>query len=190
MRGKSIGFVPVEYRKPTEKEVEERPELAGIRGVVPKWLGLEYAVAPIQSNPDAVAIAVGKMRQKGFTVSDVVMEELGVVVPEGAEVKAETKPTPKENETQPDFTARCMAFPDLQGKPENERAAVCSALWAEAHKSATPPTPKVLTPEEGAHARTPAELEREAQAATLAALQSLDVSAIVDDTIDQLRGRV
>ncbi len=55
--GKSIGFLPLEVSAPTRGEVEKRPELKSVRMLVRKWLALEYAVAPVQSNPEALVIS-------------------------------------------------------------------------------------------------------------------------------------
>lgn len=83
MPGKSIGFIITEAGPPEEKEVRSRPELAGVRTVIRKWLALEYAVAPVQSNPDALVTAVGKARQKGMTIPSVFYEETGLLIPTG-----------------------------------------------------------------------------------------------------------
>lgn len=42
-------------------------------------------------------------------------------------------PKPKPNETEQAFISRCMAWPDLQDKPEKERAGECYGLWNEHH---------------------------------------------------------
>jgi hypothetical protein len=80
--GKSIGFIPLECRPPSTKEIGDRPELAAVRWVIPKWLALEYSVAPVQSNPDALVVATAKARKKGLSVPASVFQELGIVIPE------------------------------------------------------------------------------------------------------------
>jgi len=82
MRGKSIGFIPTKGHQPVEKEIEEDPRLEKVNWIIDKWVGLEYAVTPVQSNPDAVTIAVSKMRQKGLNVPDIILDEMGLVIPD------------------------------------------------------------------------------------------------------------
>jgi hypothetical protein len=54
--GKSIGFLPLEVSPPRDDEVAERAELSGVRMLIRRWLALEYAVAPVQSNPEALVV--------------------------------------------------------------------------------------------------------------------------------------
>jgi hypothetical protein len=56
--GVSIGFVPLEERQPTEKDVKEYGE--HVRNVITKWKLLEWSIAPVQANQDAYVTAVGK----------------------------------------------------------------------------------------------------------------------------------
>jgi hypothetical protein len=58
--GKSIGFIPLEVRPPAEKEIRDRPELAGVKRVISKAMILEYALATVQSNPDAILQSTAK----------------------------------------------------------------------------------------------------------------------------------
>ena len=210
MRGKSIGFIPLEGSPPTEKDLTDRPELAGVRFIIRRWVGLEYAVAPIQSNPDAVAIGVSKMRAKGLTVPQCVLDELGMMVPEGADFifkqedpppppEPAKKPEPGENETQDEFMGRCMAYPDLQDKPQDQRAAICNSLWEQAKgktvKTTEPPPPppagaRVIPPKDAAGSRTPAEVERATQVAALQALEELDIPTLAAEAMDRMRGKV
>jgi hypothetical protein len=60
MRGKSIGFLPLKLRNPTEEEVRQRPDWAGVRLVIERWLLLEYACCYLPCNQNAVVEAVGK----------------------------------------------------------------------------------------------------------------------------------
>lgn len=78
--GKSIGFIPMEMRAPEEKEIEERPELAKVGAIITKWHALEYAVAPVQSNPDALVQEVAKCKAAGMTCPEVLLDELGLVL--------------------------------------------------------------------------------------------------------------
>ena len=89
--GKSIGFIPLDMREPTEKEVVERPELVkrGSR-IIAKWLALEYAVAPIPTNPDALVTAVAKAKAAGHAVPDGIFDGLGIVLMDDAPLTLET----------------------------------------------------------------------------------------------------
>lgn len=60
MRGKSIGFLPLKVHSPTAEEVQQRPEWAGVRLVIERWLLLEYACCYLPCNQNAVVEAVGK----------------------------------------------------------------------------------------------------------------------------------
>lgn len=81
LRGKSIGFLPLAMSAPEEKEIEARPGLAGVQSIIRKWLALEYAVAPVQSNPEAYVVAVGKAAKNGLEIPMVILEEAGLCVP-------------------------------------------------------------------------------------------------------------
>lgn len=80
--GKSIGFIPTEVRPPDEKEIRGRPELTKIRTIIAKWLVLEYAVAPVQANPDALVQEIAKAKTKGLAVPEWMMKEFGLIVPD------------------------------------------------------------------------------------------------------------
>ncbi len=43
-------------------------------------------------------------------------------------------PTPKRGEKKEQFIARCMAYPDLRGKPAKQRVGECYGIWHEHHK--------------------------------------------------------
>lgn len=81
IRGKSIGFLPLEMREPTGDDVTKRPWLEEIRLVFPKWLGLEWAVAPVQSNPDALLMEAAKAKTAGVVTPPEFWDALGIVVP-------------------------------------------------------------------------------------------------------------
>ena len=66
MRGKSIGFVPLDLGRPTKQESDIIPGAAEASCIIRKWELLEYAVAPVQSNPDAVLEAAQKMKAAGL----------------------------------------------------------------------------------------------------------------------------
>lgn len=81
LRGKSIGFIPMDGKQPEEKDIKARPELAGVCWIITKWMLLEYAVAPVQSNPDALVVAAAKLAQKGFKIPSEMLEGIGVYLP-------------------------------------------------------------------------------------------------------------
>jgi len=182
LRGKSIGFLPLAGSAPEEKEIKARPELAGVSFMIRKWLALEYAVAPVQSNPDALVTAVNKAKELGLEVPGVIFEETGMVIPFDipsldtffADTK-QTKPlpTPNTGESKQDFISRCMGNDSMGNEyPEMEqRVAVCNAQWDE-HKPKRAPR----------HIVTAESLMRE--------LGSLDVSKSVAEEIARLKGRV
>ena len=58
--GKSIGFIPTHMRTATADEISRRPELKSASVIVDKATLLEYSVAPVPCNPDALAISVSK----------------------------------------------------------------------------------------------------------------------------------
>lgn len=57
LKGKSIGFLPLEVRDPTEEEITQYPEL---RAVITRSLLLEYSVVSVPSNPAALVESIGK----------------------------------------------------------------------------------------------------------------------------------
>lgn len=60
MMGKSVGFLKLESHPPTEEEIRKRPEWAGVRRIITKWLLVEYACCWLPCNQDAITEAVGK----------------------------------------------------------------------------------------------------------------------------------
>jgi hypothetical protein len=93
--GKSIGFIPTEVRPPETKEIEQRPELAKVRRIISKFLVLEYAIAPVQSNPEALVVSVAKAKTAGLAVGGI-LETLGMLIPsEVPEIKIEVEPEPE-----------------------------------------------------------------------------------------------
>ncbi len=97
--GKSIGFYPLDIHSPTPDEIKRRPELAECRAVISKSLVLEYAVAPIPANPDALVQSVAKARAAGIVTPDLVMQELGLILPKAPDVLdcLEDREPPKKN---------------------------------------------------------------------------------------------
>lgn len=58
IHGFSVGFAPIEDRKPTLKDKQLFGEQ--VNHVYSKWKLLEYSVAPLPANQDALALAVSK----------------------------------------------------------------------------------------------------------------------------------
>lgn len=181
--GKSIGFLPLAASPPEEKEIRAREELAGVTLIIRKWLALEYAVAPLPSNPDAIAVAVGKAKSAGWEVPEVILEEMGVVlaldIPSCEEyyqdMAAKTKPLPRPNrgESEQDFISRCMgnAAMNREYPDEKQRSAICFRQWRE-EKPKQPPQ-HIITE------KTVARM-----------IAGLDVSKHVNEQIERAKGRV
>lgn len=58
IRGVSVGFQPIESRNPSKKDKELFGE--GVTNVYSKWNLLEFSVAPLQANQEALVTAVSK----------------------------------------------------------------------------------------------------------------------------------
>lgn len=58
INGFSVGFLPIEGRHPCKKDREQLG--SRVRYVYSKWKMLEYSVAPLPANQDALVLAVGK----------------------------------------------------------------------------------------------------------------------------------
>lgn len=56
--GVSIGFIPVESRRPSKKDLETFG--SDLKVVFTKWKLLEFSIAPVPANPEAYVMAVGK----------------------------------------------------------------------------------------------------------------------------------
>ncbi|HUW59442.1 MAG TPA: hypothetical protein VMZ06_00435 [Candidatus Bathyarchaeia archaeon] len=111
LRGKSIGFMITDASPPEEKEIKARPELAGVSRVIRKFTVLEYAVAPVQSNPDAFVLAAAKARDDGLPM-ETILNETGLILPMGTptfegyykslmDAPAETEPEPPKPKKRP-----------------------------------------------------------------------------------------
>ncbi len=60
--GVSVGFIPIETREPSKKDVAMFGE--NVRRVISKWELLEWSIAPVQANAEAYITAVGKSLDK------------------------------------------------------------------------------------------------------------------------------
>jgi hypothetical protein len=82
LRGKSVGFIPTEISPPTEDDLKSRPDMAAVRAVIRKYTVIEYAVAPVQSNPEALVTELIKAKAKGIDGVGVLEERLGLIIPD------------------------------------------------------------------------------------------------------------
>lgn len=71
--GKSIGFIPLEGRPPSADDIKKAPYMADARFIFTKVHIVEYAVAPVQSNPDALVQGVAKSFDAGFKIPESIM---------------------------------------------------------------------------------------------------------------------
>lgn len=60
LQGKSIGFLPLDSRTPTQAEISAKPELKSVRRIIEKSLLLEYSVVSVPSNQEALVEQVSK----------------------------------------------------------------------------------------------------------------------------------
>ena len=63
LRGKSVGFLPLEIREPNEDELARFPD---VQTVISRSLLLEYSVVSVPCNPEALVQALTKGLEKGF----------------------------------------------------------------------------------------------------------------------------
>ena len=54
LNGKSVGYIPTGMRAPAAAEIKARPELKNCEAVIAKCIILEWSIAPIAANPDAL----------------------------------------------------------------------------------------------------------------------------------------
>jgi hypothetical protein len=86
VRGVSVGLLPIEARYPTKHDFEVYGP--NVQRIVSKWKLLEWSLAPVQSNPDAVVEAVGK----GLITRAFAHDAFGVDVPEVSEEQTPSAP--------------------------------------------------------------------------------------------------
>jgi hypothetical protein len=97
MPGKSIGFIPLSYRDITPDDVRANPDYADAHWMIDKAMVLEYSACPVQSNPDALVEAVGKMRAKGID-SMVIANAIGLIIPDDVKLAVVDKPKQKDED--------------------------------------------------------------------------------------------
>ena len=107
LNGKSIGFIGLEAREPTQKEIDERPELTECRRVISKWSLLEVAICSIPCNPSALvdATAKGLVNKSVVDALGIPVEVKEVVTPDVplADVWVFNETQPKQKETLPRY---------------------------------------------------------------------------------------
>jgi len=97
MRGKSLGFLPLDGRRPEEKDLRLRPELTKAKLLITKWHVVEYSVAPVQANPDAMVTAVRKCFDAGLHFDVGLLEKMGLFIP-----GLVAAPAPEDDKPEPD----------------------------------------------------------------------------------------
>lgn len=73
LRGKSIGFLPTKIRSATQEEINRNPGWKNANAIIEASYLLEYAIAPIPVNQDALCEAVAK-----GLASNAVLKRLGL----------------------------------------------------------------------------------------------------------------
>lgn len=85
----SIGYVPEEGGTRRANEIDRKKYGASVRTVFSRWKLLEVSLAPFQSNPDALIVAV----KKGIMSPDSAQAWFGVSVPKRTVVTVEIPPS-------------------------------------------------------------------------------------------------
>lgn len=138
VKGVSVGFIPIEARSPSKKDVETWGD--DVRRVHSKFRLLEWSIAPVQCNPDAViqmAISKGIINEKGELQPKTEDSEGFLGVNEAREA-VDYPPLDAENEAKTPENGTCSACEKDHLKAEmTEKDGVftCSAC-SEAAKSA------------------------------------------------------
>ena len=165
LRGKSIGFLPTKGHAPTQAEIKANDELSNVQWIFEKGILLEYAVAPVQSNPMALVEQVSK----GY-VTESVLELLGLELPE---IQPEPEPDAKE------LLRKAIAEAD---KDTVEK--LIAEIWP------ADPEPEPDEPIVPKHYRRAETVTAYARGKVQAAVSRDAISRHVQDAIDVLRGRV
>jgi hypothetical protein len=115
MPGKSIGFIPMTYRNPTAKELEEHPDWEDASTLIDGGMVLEYCACPVPANGTALVESVAKAKSQGFPIGKMFEDALGLVLPDYRKrtvVQVNPTPTPKAKEMNkselPDETMDCL----------------------------------------------------------------------------------
>lgn len=81
LRGKSIGFIPLNIRAASRDELKSRPDWKDARHIISDWLLLEYSPCSIPCNQTALVDAVAKAADSGMKLSKQFLDSLGVMLP-------------------------------------------------------------------------------------------------------------
>lgn len=88
LKGKSVGFIPTYIRSPTKEEIANNPTWKNASAIIETATLLEYAIAPVPVNQDALVQAVAK----GFA-DEATLARLGLHMPKvKAALKKRAKP--------------------------------------------------------------------------------------------------
>jgi len=87
LNGKSIGFIPTKVSMPSQDQINQNPILKDVNFVIDEATVIEYAVCPVQSNPDAII----EVAEKGLYVPEVILSDLGVTMSKQITKKVEKK---------------------------------------------------------------------------------------------------
>ena len=209
--GRSIGFIPLEVRAPSEAEIKVRPELASVRRMIAKSLILEYAICTVQSNPDALLEAAGK----GIVVPKLIADDMGLVVPDRVvvtldaapegetEASGDAEPEPKAEE----YECECIDCGHKAKSSEHCKDVPCPECGGTMRRADRPgpgqPAKEETEPEKSigrliagpddpsaAKYRTPDEVAVQTSQAALQGMGNIDVEAIVDEVHARMRGRI
>ena len=224
LKGKSIGFLPLEARPPKEDEIKGRPDWAGARLIFPKSVLLEYSIAPVPANPDALVQAVGK----GLKIPQRMLDEMGIVLMgEGIQdaepadddaitdewIAANTiiwpgeKPYPNEHACRHVDPGKCSEF-RRDSKPRDSDGKAYFVIFGKSksdgkwvEQAYRYPKGKWTSAEARAHCKShdgilfePASdgkaIAHVTESEYRAAINRIDVGALVQDALDRKRGRV
>jgi len=111
IRGKSIGFVPTVGHRPSPQDIKKRPDLADVFLIIDKAIVIEYSVAPVQSNPDALVEHVADLKTKGIIIPESILQDVGVLVPDQVEI-IHTQERSVEEEEEPETKTPARASPE------------------------------------------------------------------------------
>lgn len=161
LKGKSIGFLPLEVGPPTPDEIKKSPAWANVYYVIRKALLLEYSIVPVPSNQEALVQAVGKSVRRESLVS------LGFDIP--------------------DITEEPI---DDDAGNASEKPASKELVIDEPDPVVSEPMAELQVNEPVFCFRTQAELERSIRARVRRAVETIDVRGAIRDSVRRLCGRV
>lgn len=125
VKGVSVGLDPIEMRPPTPKDrAIYGPQCSR---VISKWKLLEWSIAPLQCNPDALVTAV----RKGFVTLDAVRPDFPSVDFDKEPVQAEPEPAPaKKRRVVIAFLSQDRTLVDVKKEVRDAVARLTGALYS------------------------------------------------------------